>query len=580
MFLEKINSPKDVKKLRRKDLPSLCEEIRTALLQRLSKKGGHAGPNLGVVELTVALHYVFDAPQDKIVFDVSHQCYTHKMLTGRKQAFLYEQCYGQANGFTNPLESAYDLFTVGHTSTAISLACGLAKARDLLGQKHNVVAVVGDGSLSGGEAYEGLNNIAEQGTNFIAVINDNEMSIAENHGGYAKNLGELRRTKGKAKHNMFLALGLDYLYEEQGNDVNRLVNLFRKVKDCSRPVAVHLHTQKGKGYLPAEQNTEKFHSCGPFCLQTGEILKAPEESYNSITRDYLQNKTASDKSVFVISSGTPAVLALDAPRREAMGKNFVDVGIAEEHAVAFASGAAKGGAKPVYAVFGSFLQRSFDQLHQDLALDNNPAVILSFWDSVYGMGGATHNGLYDVAELSNIPNLLYLAPTCVEEYLAMLDWAIDQTQRSVAIRVPAKVYHGSFVATDYSAQRSVVTKKGSGVAILAVGSMYRTAEQAAELLAQKGVHATLVNPVCLTSVDEKMLNELAETHSLIVTVEEGILDGGYGQKVASLLGDKDVKVKNFGLEKSFFGDFVPDELLARNGLTAEQIAAYISDFKA
>ncbi len=577
MVLEKINGIADLKKISRDNLPDLCAEIRATLLKRLSEYGGHIGPNLGMVEVTTALHYVFDSPTDKIVFDVSHQCYTHKILTGRRQAFSSPEHYCDVNGYTNPEESCHDVFTVGHTSTALSLACGLAKARDLLLQKHNVIAVVGDGSLSGGEAYEGLNNIAEQGTNFIAVVNDNEMSIAENHGGYVKNLQLLRETQGKAQNNLFKALGLDYVYVEQGNDVLALVDAFQKVKNIDHPIVVHVHTQKGKGFWAAETRKETFHSGGPFSLEKGEYLNGKKgETYNEITRAFLQEKMQKDPSVVAISSATPVVLAMDEQRRKQAGKQFVDVGICEEHAVAFASGIARGGAKPVYAVFSSFVQRSFDQLHQDLSLDNNPATVLVFGASVFGMGGSTHNGLYDIAEISNVPNLVYLAPTCVEEYLQMLDWSIEQNKRSVAIRVPYFVTHGVAPKQDYSVlNKCNVVQKGSGVAIVAVGSTMTLAQQVAQNLQENGIAPTLINPVFVSGVDKEVLLGLQQDHSLVVTLEEGILEGGYGQKVASLLGDSTLRVKNFGLQKSFFGDFKPQTLLQQNGLTAEAVTEYV-----
>lgn len=578
MFLEKINGIADLKKIKRGNLPVLCQEIRAALLTKLSQHGGHCGPNLGMVELTTAMHYVFNSPTDKIVFDVSHQCYTHKILTGRKEAFLFPEHYDDVNGFTNPSESEHDLFTVGHTSTAISLACGLAKARDLLGQTHNVLAVIGDGSLSGGEAYEGLNNVSEQGTNFIVVVNDNEMSIAENHGGYYQNMQLLRQTQGKAKNNFFKALGFKYYYVEQGNDVETLVKAFQKVKNAPYPVVLHVHTQKGKGFWAAEQNRETFHSGGPFSIEKGEYLyRNSGETYAKITHDFLVEKMKNDPAVVAISSATPTVIGMNAQQRQEVGKQFVDVGICEEHAVAFAAGIAKGGAKPVYAVFGSFLQRSFDQLHQDLALDNNPATILLFLDGVFGMGGATHNGLYDIAELSNIPNLLYLAPTCKQEYLQMLAWSLEQREKSVAIRVPVLVTEGEVTPQNYAEARSQVVQKGSDVAIFAVGSTFETGKKAAIQLAEKGIAATLVNPVFVSGVDTLLVDELKATHKLFVTLEEGILEGGFGQKIASYLGDSDVKVKNFGLEKSFFGDFDPRQLLEQNGLTAQSVVSYVEN---
>ncbi|MGN1059010.1 MAG: 1-deoxy-D-xylulose-5-phosphate synthase, partial [Clostridia bacterium] len=578
----KMNGIDSLKKLNQTDLTGLCAEIRQALLTKLSAHGGHAGPNLGLVEMTTALHYVFQSPVDKLVFDVSHQCYVHKMLTGRMEAFTDPARYDEVNGFTNPAESEHDLFTIGHTSTALSLACGLAKARDLKGEAHNVIAVIGDGSLSGGEAYEGLNNIAEQGTNFIVVINDNEMSIAENHGGYYRNLEKLRKGGGKAEDNLFKALGLDYIYVEDGNDVDTLVAVFQKVKDIDHPIAVHVHTTKGKGFAAAENNKERFHAGGPFSLETGEYLYAGGgDSYSEITYQYLQKEMEKDPALVAISSATPTIIAMNKARRDKAGGQFVDVGICEEHAVAFAAGIARGGARPVYAVFGSFIQRSFDQLHQDLALDNNPATILVFLDSVYGMGGATHNGLYDIAELSNIPNLVYLAPASKEEYLAMLGWSIRQDKLSVAIRVPVRVIStGTEDTTDYTLlNKSKVIKEGRDVAVIAVGSLFPLGEAVVRTLAEKNIDATLINPVFLSGLDTDLLEKLKEQHSLVVTMEEGILEGGYGQKIAAYYGDSDMKVKTFGLSKSFFGDFNPEELLRENNLTEDAIVDYIVKHK-
>lgn len=582
MFIEKIKSPSNLKKIKQKDLSILCEEIRQALLQKISTKGGHAAPNLGLVELTVAMHYVFNSPTDKIVFDVSHQSYTHKMLTGRAEAFLDPAHYKDVNGFTNPKESEHDLFTIGHTSTALSLACGLAKARDLKGEKHNVIAIVGDGSLSGGQAYEGLNNISEQGTNLIIVINDNEMSIAENHGGYYKNLENLRLTNGKFKDNMFKALGFDYMYVEEGNDVATMIKAFKKVKDISKPIVLHVHTLKGKGFEFAEKNKEAFHAGSPFSLETGKHIipaNAPKSCFE-ISYEYLEKKMKQDSEVVVISAATPKVLSMTKDKRDLAGKQFVDVGICEEHAVAFASGIAKGGAKPIFAVYSSFIQRSYDQIHQDLSLDNNPATLLIFSASVYGMGGATHSGLYDIAELSNIPNLVYLAPTNKAEYFAMMDWAIAQKDKSVAIRVPMFMNDNDdnleVVQTDYSEiNKSQIVSLGKDVAIIAVGSMFNLAKEVADNLKAQGFAPTLINPVFVSGIDTDLLDSLQNNHSLVVTIEEGILEGGYGAKVASYLGDSNLMVKNFGLEKSFFGDYIPQELLKQNQLTTEDISAYI-----
>ena len=578
MYLEKIKNISCLKKIKQKDLPVLCEEIREVLLQKISKNGGHAAPNLGLVELTTAMHYVFNSPIDKIVFDVSHQSYTHKILTGRAMAFTDPAHYKDVNGFSNPKESEHDLFTIGHTSTALSLACGLAKARDLKNEKHNVVAIIGDGSLSGGQAFEGLNNIAEQNTNLIIVVNDNEMSIAENHGGYYKNLEKLRETNGKCKDNLFKALGLEYVYVENGNDVKEMIKVFKKFKDYNKPIVIHTHTIKGKGFEFAEKNKEAFHAGSPFSLETGKhIIPANFPNCHEITYQYLNDKIKTDNEFVVISAATPKVVAMTKDRRIDAGKQYVDVGICEEHAIAFASGIAKGGAKPIFPVYSSFLQRGFDQLHQDLALDNNPATILVFSASVYGMGGVTHSGLYDIAEISNIPNIIYLAPTSKEEYFAMLDWSIAQTEKSVAIRVPMFIKESGKkdLTNYYNYNKSKIENLGQDVAIIALGSMFELGKNICEELKLNGLTPTLINPVFISGIDTELLESLKNNHSLIVTIEEGIIEGGYGSKISTFFGDSNVKVKNFGLEKSFFGDFIPDELLKQNHLSKEDIVSYI-----
>lgn len=575
-MLKQIRNPKDLKKIEIKNLPELCTEIRQALLQKISTQGGHLSPNLGVVELTTAIHYVFNAPADKIVFDVSHQTYVHKMLTGRAQAFIDPKHYQDVNGFSNPSESEYDLFTLGHTSTALSLACGLAKARDMKKQKHRVVAIIGDGSLSGGQAYEALNNIAEQGGNIIVIVNDNAMSIAENHGGYYCNLEHLRATNGQSTDNLFRALGLDYIYEPNGNDVQAVIKTLTKVKDCTTPTVVHVHTIKGCGYEPAVNNPEMYHYTAPFDIATGKHKTTNNTTnYTEITYQYIQNRMQNDPQLVTITSATPNPTGFKPVRREQAGKQFVDVGIAEEHAVAFAAGLAKGGAHPIYGVQGSFLQRSFDQLHQDLALDNNPATLLVFGDHVHGMGGSTHNGFYDIVQLGNIPNLLYLAPISKQTYLQMLDWSIEQKQHSVAIRVPDQVIDDPLPLSKKFTQNMRMIIKGSQVAIIAVGSTFPLAQQVVSELQNHHLTPTLIDPVCISALDEKLLNSLAKNHHLVVTLEEGALNGGFGQKVAAYFGDQNIKVHNFGFTKGLTKDFDPETFLKQNGLTVENITDYI-----
>ena len=520
MYIEKINQPTDVKNLNSEQLHILADEMRQALLQKLSKHGGHFGPNLGMVEATIALHYVFNSPTDKIVYDVSHQSYPHKMLTGRKDAFLYEDKYDDVSGYSNPDESDHDFFTIGHTSTSVSLACGLAKGRDLKGDSENIIAVIGDGSLSGGEALEGLDFASELNSNLIIVVNDNDMSIAENHGGLYKNLKQLRDTDGKSECNLFKSMGLDYVFVKDGNNIDSLITAFEQVKDSSYPVVVHICTQKGKGYKIAEENKENWHYCGPFNLETGKSDMSQDggEDYSSMTADILLKKMKEDKTVVGITSATPTVFGFTEDKRKEAGSQFVDVGIAEETAVALASGIAKNGGKPVYGVYSTFIQRTYDQLSQDLCINNSPATILVYWASVYGMNDVTHLGIYDIPMMSNIPNLVYLAPTTKEEYLAMLDWSIEQNDQPVAIRVPISVVSdGKKVTKDFSKLNEYeVTQNGSKIAIVALGSFYSIGAKTAEIIENKtGVKPTLINPIYITGTDDKLWNSLKKTMTLL-----------------------------------------------------------------
>lgn len=569
--LNKINSPKDLKQLTLAEKETLAEEIRAAILKRVNTIGGHLGPDLGFTEATIALHSVFNSPVDRLVLDVSHQCYPHKMLTGRKDGFLHPE-NTEISGYFNPSESEHDKFIIGHTSTSVSLACGLAKARDIKGEKYNVIAVIGDGSLSGGEAFEGLDNAAAAGTGFIVVVNDNEMSIAENVGSLYDNLKELRETGGKAQNNFFKALGYDYFYEENGNDIAALINVFEKVKDCKRPTVVHIHTLKGKGYTPAVEDKERFHWSMPGFLDGKQYPSG--EGYDSITTDFLLKKIEEDKTVVVVNPATPGAVGFSKDFRAKAGKNYVDTGIAEEHAVAYVSALAKDGCKPVLAVLSSFVQRTYDQLSQDLALNNSPATILVYWGGI-SSADVTHTGVFDIPMISNIPGIVYLAPTTKEEYLAMLEYSLNQTEHPVVIRVPFGEYvvSGENDTTDYSILNKWKTvKSGSDVAILGVGNLFPLAEKTVEKLKENGIDATLINPRFLSVVDENSANALKSTHKVVVTLESGVLAGGFGEKVASFFGSSDVKVLNYG-QKREFTDRVPmPELVKRYRLAPELIA--------
>lgn len=574
MYIEKINGPEDVKKLNIEEMTALAEEMRHALLKRASIHGGHFGPNFGMVEAIIALHYVFESPKDKMVFDVSHQTYPHKMLTGRKDAYLYEEHYDDVTGYSCPQESEHDHFTIGHTSTSISLACGLAKARDLRGESANVIAIIGDGSLSGGEALEGMDFAAELDSNMIIVVNDNDMSIAENHGGLYSNLKLLRETNGQAECNLFKAMGLDYVYVDHGNDLRELIGAFKQVKDSKKPVVVHINTLKGKGYKPAEEHKEEWHWHLPFDIETGKSHFPEVEDYSSVTCEYLIEKMKQDPTVVAITSGTPTILGFTQEKRKQAGRQFVDVGIAEETAVALASGIAKGGGKPVYGVYSSFIQRTYDQISQDLCIDGNPATIVVYTGSVFGMTDVTHLGLQDIPMLSNIPGLVYLAPTTKEEYLSMLDWSVEQKEMPVAIKLPGgdMISDGREVKKDWSQLNTYeVTEKGSKIALIGLGTFYSLALQTAEMLEKKGIHATVINPYYITGLDEGLLEKLKADHDTVVTLEDGILNGGFGEKIARFYGSSDMKVYNYGLKKEFLDRYDVNEVLKENHLTAEQV---------
>ena len=577
--LKNINSPADVKKLNAEQLEKLAADIREALFNRLTKIGGHCGPNFGIVETSIAMHYVFNSPVDKFVFDVSHQSYPHKMLTGRKNGYIDDECFKQDSGYTNPEESEHDLFNVGHTSTSVSLASGLAKARDLRGGKENIIALIGDGSLGGGEALEGLNFVAsELKSNFIVIVNDNQQSIAEVHGGLYDNLTELRNSKGKSEHNFFKALGLDYIYEDNGNDIQAMIKVLQKVKDINHPVVLHINTQKGKGFKFAEENRETWHWCMPFDKESGKWkVTFPAESYTGLTTEYIMDKAQKDKDFVVITPAMPMTAGLTPDLREKLGAQYVDTGITEEHAVAFASGIAKAGGKPLIVTNSTFIQRTYDQVSQDVCINNNPVTILLNYSSVAGLTDVTHLGIFAIAEFSNVPNLVMLAPTSKEEYLNMLDWAVEQKEHPVMILLPGNAVTSRAADKDFSKLNTFkVESAGEKVAILALGDFYQKGEELAAVIEKDlGFKPTLINPRFASGVDEKLLEELKKNHQLVITLEDGIIDGGFGQKIAAFYADDKMKVKIYGLKKEFYDRYDPDELLHELGITTEQILADI-----
>ena len=575
MILDKVNTPDDLKKLSVSEMNELAGEIRNLIIKKVNTTGGHMGPNLGITDATIALHYVFNSPIDKFIFDVSHQCYPHKILTGRKEGFTNPDKYMTYTGYTAPEESEHDLFKVGHTSTSVSLATGTAKARDLKGQKYNVIAIIGDGSLSGGEALEGLDNAAVLDSNIIIVVNDNEMSIAENHGGIYSNLKELRESNGLASNNFFKTLGFDYYYVEEGNNIEKLIETFQKVKDINHPTVVHIHTLKGKGLKIAEQNKEYFHWIMPGEVDTfGKNEPVNFESYNSITNDFILRKAKEDKTVIAVNAATPGVFGFNKKFREELKSQYTDVGIAEEHAVAYASALAKQGAKPILAIMSSFIQRTYDQLSQDLCLNKSPLTMLVYWGGISG-ADATHLCAFDIPLISNIPNLVYLAPANKEEYMAMLNYSLNQNENPIAIRVPSAnlVSTGVEDNTDYSILNKYQTvEEGQTVAIIGLGSFFELAKQVKKELKEKhNINASLINPKFISGIDNELLDNLKSNHKLVITLEDGMLNGGFGEKIARFYGNSDMKVINYGSFKEFTDRTPIEELYKRYRLNKEQI---------
>ena len=579
--LKRVNGPDDVKKMNINELESLAGDIREALFNRLTKIGGHFGPNFGIVEAEIAMHYVFSSPKDKFVFDVSHQSYAHKMLTGRKEGYINDAKFSEDSGYTNPNESVHDLFNVGHTSTSISLATGLCKARDTLGENYNVVALIGDGSLSGGEALEGLNVAgSEINSNLIIIVNDNQQSISETHGGIYKNLEELRNTDGKSEHNLFKDFGLDYVYEKNGNDIASLISVFEKVKDSPRPVVVHINTLKGKGYRRAEENKEAWHWTLPFDRKTGEkTVSFSGKGYAATAHDYIMQKAAKDDKFVVVTPNMPMSMGLSPEDRKVLGSKFVDVGIAEEQAVAMASGMAKGGVKPLVITNATFMQRAYDQISHDVCINGNHVTILLNYSAFDGLTDVTHLGIFALPIFVNIPDLTVLAPTTEKEFTGMLDWALDENKGASVILIPGGTVEDRPGVNGFDGKQSYVTEvAGEKVAVLALGDFYGKGEHlASEIEKNLGFKPTLINPRIASLTDEKTLDGLKKNHKLVITLEDGVLSGGFGEKIASYFGGTDVKVKNYGLEKKFYDRYKPAELLKELGVTSESIIADIKE---
>lgn len=567
-ILETIASPADLRQHSMAELTTLAAEIRTALLTKLSATGGHVGPNLGDVELTIAWHYVFDSPHDKIIWDVSHQSYTHKLLTGRKQAFLDPDHYHDVTGFTEPRESPHDFFTIGHTSTSIGLASGLALARDAAGTHDHITAVIGDGALSGGLAYEALNNAAVLNHQLLIVVNDNQWSIAENHGGLYQNLKLLRDTFGQAANNGFKALGLDYTYEANGNDVAVMIAAFQAAKACDHPLVLHVNTQKGRGFAPALANEEAFHWHAPFHLSDGSALHpATGENYPDIILAALERQLQTGKPIYTINAAIPGGFHLK-DWQAAHPDRYIDVGIAEQMSITLAAGMAKGGLRPVVFEAATFLQRAYDQLSHDLGINALPVVVLVRGGQITG-GDPTHQADLDAGMLSNIPNITYLAPTGKEELVAMLDWALAQPHGPIAIRIPAGPVTSAPLAADWSATHQHVIHHGQEVALMAVGSLLPLAQQVAAGLLAHHIDATLIDPRSLNTLDTAGLEQLRGAHRLVVTFEENSLDGGFGQKVAAYFGPSNMAVLTLGAKREFNHELTRQALLQADQLTPE-----------
>jgi 1-deoxy-D-xylulose-5-phosphate synthase len=581
MYIEKIDSPKDVKKLNLTQLCDLAKEIRGALIKKCSLKGGHLASNLGVVELTIGLHYVFDCPTDKIIFDVSHQSYVHKMLTGRNTAFINPDNYDDVSGYSNPLESKCDLFNIGHTSTSISLACGLMKAREIKGTKENIIAVIGDSALDGGQSFEGLNFASEIKGGLIVVVNDNNMSIPENHGQLHSLLNSLRENNGQADNNYFKALGFDYVFIKDGNDLESVISCFKKYKGTDHHVLIHIVTKKGKGYLPAEKDPEKWHWAHPFDIETGEFTNnVPKENYGNLVSNFLLDKIKHDRSVVVVAASTPLCIGFTPDKRKEAGDQYVDVGIAEQNAVSFITGLSRNGGKPVFATNSTFYQRAYDQIEQELCITKCPVTMIVTHGSVWGHNNNTHVGLFDMVLLGNIPNLTYLAPTNLEEYLAMLNWSIEQREGPVAIRVPwTKVRHANeikSVSKDYSEIHFKTVVSGKKIAILALGSFFELGEKVCNNLSLAGFSPTLINPCFINRFNGKELSDLENNHDLIVSIEDGIVNGGFGSRIAQFYSSNSrMKVLNFGFSTDIPDHYDANEFITKNGLNSNQIAEKI-----
>lgn len=618
MVLDKIQKENDIKKLDEEQLKELADEIREFLIEKISRTGGHLASNLGVVELTMALHLTLNFPEDKLIWDVGHQSYTHKLLTGRKDGFDDLRKYGGMSGFPKRKESPCDAFDTGHSSTSISAGLGYVAARELLGEEHNVVSVIGDGSLTGGMAFEALNNASRLKSNFIIVLNDNNMSISENVGGMSKYLNglrtaqaytdlkkgvedtlkripgrgdrivsQIRKTKSGIKQLLvpgmfFEDMDITYLGPVDGHDIKKLVRVFHEAKRVDHAVLVHVITKKGKGYAPAEENPAKFHGLGPFDIETGEPKEAGgPDSYTQVFSKVLLDIAKKDEKVAAITAAMADGTGLAAFAKR-FPQRFFDVGIAEEHAMTFAAGLAAGGMKPVFAVYSSFLQRAYDQALHDVCLQDLPVVIAVDRAGLVGSDGETHQGVFDISFLTTIPNMTVISPKNRWEMADMLRFAVD-FRHPIAIRYPrGAAYEGmrQFRApVEYG--KSEVIYEEEDIAIIFVGHMAELADSVRRILKETGYNCSLVNARFVKPLDEKLLEELAKDHKLFVTIEENVITGGFGEQVMDYVSRAalDVHVRNIGISDEYVEHGNVEVLRKEVGLDKDTIAKQaVSDY--
>lgn len=572
-ILKNINSYEDFKRLDISKLPFLCKEINKVIINKCSETGGHLASNLGVNELIVALDYVFNLNEDKLIFDVSHQTYTHKIITGRKEKFLDTKTYGNSASFSNYKESKYDLFTLGHTSSSISLGYGMAKARDLKKEKYNIISLIGDGSLSGGEAFEGLNNASTLKSNFIIVINDNDMSIADDVGYLYKNLYDLKLNKGESKHNIFKDFGYEYKYIEEGNDVLKLVEEFNKIKDINKPIVVHVHTLKGNGYNYAIENKEQWHYRAPFNIIDGKLKKEMGNTYEIINHNYFSNLLDKRKDVILVTAGTPKNFGFSKNDRDKYKDNFVDVGIAEQSAISLSLGISKNGIKPIVNISSNFLQRGFDQIAHEISL-NSPDITFLVGYGGYQKASCTHQNVLDILMISNIPNINYYAPCYKEEYLYLLDYSLKNGGTNF-IRIPNGLALSKNIKINDVNKYDYLINEDS-VALIGIGKTKEKAFILHDLLKEKNINSSVINVLNISNVDIDFINNLTKKHQLIFVIEDGMKEGGFGEKLISFA--KNITVFNYGLNKKYY-DFVDEnDAYKDSGMDNESILNDILKF--